>query len=64
MMNNSGPAVVVSGLQVVRGRRRVIPGLDLEIPGGQVVGLLGPSGSGKSTLMRCIVGVQSSSRAP
>ena len=58
MMNNSGPAVAVSGLQVIRGKRRVIPGLDLEIPSGQVVGLLGPSGSGKSTLMRCIVGVQ------
>jgi ABC-2 type transport system ATP-binding protein len=58
MMNNSGPAVAVSGLQVVRGKRRVIPKLDLVIPSGQVVGLLGPSGSGKSTLMRCIVGVQ------
>ncbi|GAB3885935.1 ABC transporter ATP-binding protein [Terrabacter terrigena] len=58
MMNNSGPAVAVSGLQVIRGKRRVIPGLDLEIPAGQVVGLLGPSGSGKSTLIRCIVGVQ------
>ncbi|NUS41344.1 MAG: ABC transporter ATP-binding protein [Terrabacter sp.] len=58
MMNNSGPAVAVSGLQVIRGRRRVIPKLDLTIPSGQVVGLLGPSGSGKSTLMRCIVGVQ------
>ncbi|HET7799291.1 MAG TPA: ABC transporter ATP-binding protein [Humibacillus xanthopallidus] len=59
MMNNyDGPAVAISGLQVVRGRRDVIPGLDLEIPAGEVVGLLGPSGSGKSTLMRCIVGVQ------
>jgi ABC-2 type transport system ATP-binding protein len=58
MMNNSGPAVAVSGLQVIRGKRRVIPGLDLEVPAGQVVGLLGPSGSGKSTLIRCIVGVQ------
>jgi ABC-2 type transport system ATP-binding protein len=58
MVNNSGSAVTVSGLQVVRGKHRVIPGLDLEIPAGQVVGLLGPSGSGKSTLMRCIVGVQ------
>jgi ABC-2 type transport system ATP-binding protein len=59
MMNNyDGPAVAISGLQVVRGHRDVIPGLDLEMPAGQVVGLLGPSGSGKSTLMRCIVGVQ------
>ena len=59
MMNNyDGPAVAISGLQVVRGRRDVIPGLDLEIPAGEVIGLLGPSGSGKSTLMRCMVGVQ------
>ena len=59
MMNNyDGPAVAISGLQVVRGRRDVIPGLDLVIPAGEVVGLLGPSGSGKSTLMRCMVGVQ------
>ncbi|TQM64413.1 ABC transporter ATP-binding protein [Humibacillus xanthopallidus] len=59
MMNNyDGPAVVISGLQVVRGHRDVIPGLHLEVPAGEVVGLLGPSGSGKSTLMRCIVGVQ------
>jgi len=59
MMNNStGPAVVIDGLRVVRGKRLVIPDLDLEIPAGEVVGLLGPSGSGKSTLIRCIVGVQ------
>jgi ABC-2 type transport system ATP-binding protein len=58
MKNGDGPAIAISGLRVVRGRRRVIPGLDLDVPAGQVVGLLGPSGSGKTTLMRCIVGVQ------
>jgi ABC-2 type transport system ATP-binding protein len=59
MMNNSSdPAVVVRDLRVVRGKRLVLPGLDLEVPSGRVVGLLGPSGSGKSTLIRCIVGVQ------
>jgi ABC-2 type transport system ATP-binding protein len=52
------PAIRVEGLRVVRGGRTVIPGLSLEIPRGQVVGLLGPSGCGKSTLMRSIVGVQ------
>jgi ABC-2 type transport system ATP-binding protein len=58
MKNGDGPAVSIRGLKVVRGKRTVMPGLDLDVPSGQVVGLLGPSGSGKSTLIRCIVGVQ------
>lgn len=59
-MNEVGEtaAVVIRDLTVVRGRRLVLPGVSLEIPARQVVGLLGPSGSGKSTLMRTIVGVQ------
>ncbi|MBM3598517.1 MAG: phosphonate ABC transporter ATP-binding protein [Alphaproteobacteria bacterium] len=28
--------------------------VDLEVPAGQVMGLIGPSGAGKSTLIRCI----------
>lgn len=28
--------------------------VDLEVPAGQIVGLIGPSGAGKSTLIRCI----------
>ncbi|GAA2905270.1 ABC-2 type transport system ATP-binding protein [Microbacterium keratanolyticum] len=51
-------AVAVRGLQVQRGRTRVFDGVDLDIPRGQVIGLLGPSGCGKTTLMRAIVGVQ------
>src|SRR6187431_73180 len=59
MMNNgSGAAVAVRALRVDRGGRTVIPSLDVEVPRGQVVGLLGPSGCGKTTLMRSIVGVQ------
>jgi ABC-2 type transport system ATP-binding protein len=52
------PAVVVEGLRVLRGGHVVLPGLDLAVPRGQVVGLLGPSGGGKTTLLRSIVGVQ------
>jgi ABC-2 type transport system ATP-binding protein len=51
-------AVEVHRLVVVRGRRRVLDGLDLAIGRGTVTGLLGPSGCGKSTLMRSLVGVQ------
>ncbi len=60
MKNEAGgdPAVRIEGLRVVRGGRVVLPGLSLQVPRGQVVGLLGPSGCGKSTLMRAIVGVQ------
>jgi ABC-2 type transport system ATP-binding protein len=51
-------AISIRGLDVVRGGRRVLHGIDLEIDAGRVTGLLGPSGSGKSTLIRAIVGVQ------
>lgn len=53
-----GPAVSCRGLRVVRGGRTVLPGVDLDVPFGQIVGLLGPSGCGKSTLIRAIVGTQ------
>jgi ABC-2 type transport system ATP-binding protein len=51
-------AVEISSLVVRRGKKAVLDRLDVTVPAGQIVGLLGPSGSGKSTLMRAIVGVQ------
>jgi ABC-2 type transport system ATP-binding protein len=53
-----GPAIKVSGLEVVRGARRVLRGVDVEVAAGSVTGLLGPSGCGKSTFIRAVVGVQ------
>ncbi len=58
MTEPTGNAVEVRGLQVRRGSTEVFTGLDLDIPRGQITGLMGPSGCGKTTLMRSIVGVQ------
>jgi len=55
---NIDRAVEVRNLHVVRGKTDVIHDMSVDIPTGQVVGLLGPSGSGKTTLMRSIVGAQ------
>jgi phosphonate transport system ATP-binding protein len=33
---------------------QALAGIDLEVPRGQILGLIGPSGAGKSTLIRCI----------
>ncbi len=58
MNNASAMAVEVRDLKVRRGKNQVFSGLELDIPRGQITGLLGPSGCGKTTLMRSIVGVQ------
>lgn len=56
----AGEAVLARDLRVRRGRRDVLQLHDVElvVPRGQVVGLLGPSGGGKSTFLRAVVGVQ------
>ena len=53
-----GSAVEIRGLHVRRGKTEVFTSLDLDIPRGQITGLMGPSGCGKTTLIRSIVGVQ------
>jgi ABC-type multidrug transport system ATPase subunit len=49
-----GMSVHIAGLEVTRGRRRLLAGVDLDIPGGSFVGILGPSGGGKSLLLGCL----------
>ena len=56
--STAGPAIDVRELSVVRGGRRVLCDVSVQVAAGSVTGLLGPSGSGKTTLMRAIVGVQ------
>jgi ABC-2 type transport system ATP-binding protein len=53
----SAPRSAVVAEQVVKvfgGKVRALDGLDLEVPTGSILGLLGPNGSGKTTLVRVL----------
>lgn len=39
------------------GDQRVLRGIDLDVPKGAIVGLLGNNGAGKSTLIKCLLGL-------
>jgi ABC-2 type transport system ATP-binding protein len=54
---NSAPPIRALGLVKSFKSHRVVDGLDLEIPAGSVVGLLGKNGSGKTTFIKCALGL-------
>jgi polar amino acid transport system ATP-binding protein len=51
-------ALVVRGLEVVRGERAVLRGVDLDVAPGELCALMGVSGAGKSTVLRAIAALQ------
>ena len=55
----SKPQVVtVRGLRKVYGTRVVVDDLDLDVPAGDIVGLIGANGAGKTTTVECIQGLR------
>ncbi len=51
-------SLLASSAQWSSARTRLLDRIDLAIPEGAVVGLVGRNGAGKSTLMRCLLGLQ------
>lgn len=55
-------AGVTLNLRSAAGEVNVLRGIDLEVAGGEAIGLVGPSGAGKSTLMMVTAGLESPTR--
>lgn len=57
-MKGGKPKLAARGVRVTKGAVRILDGLDLEIPPGTFLALIGPSGAGKTTLLNLLAGLE------
>ena len=51
-------AIVIRDLVVDYGERRILHGINLDVPSGKIMVIMGQSGAGKTTLLRCMLGLK------
>ena len=56
-MSDSIPKIRIRGLHKRFGAKRVLDGVDLDVPQGTSLVVIGGSGSGKSVLLKCVLGL-------
>ena len=56
-MEPSELVIEATGLRKPFDDKPVLNGVDLKIPRGAIVGLIGANGAGKSTLLKCLLGL-------
>lgn len=54
----TGNAIVIRDLFVDYGERRILKGVNLSVPAGKIMVIMGQSGAGKTTLLRCMLGLK------
>ena len=57
-LDEKAPVVKLSGVRLVYGEKVALDGIDLEVPSGKMIGMIGPDGVGKSSLLSLITGAR------
>ncbi|WP_423231133.1 ABC transporter ATP-binding protein [Clostridium cavendishii] len=59
MMENKESIISIKNLEMSYGNKKVLKGINLEIPRGQIIGYIGANGAGKSTTIKIMLGILS-----